>query len=86
MTTNLKRPRAKQREFAIYSQSVFQLVSEMEEPLREAVNLVHVISIANVSDGDLEAVGFVATAARARLNAISGTLKKLFVICRKFQD
>lgn len=64
-------------------QSVFDLTSEMEEPLRYAQQMIHVIGLVDVrEDEDKEAIGLVAQEASVKLQAVSARLRRLFATCR----
>jgi hypothetical protein len=67
----------------VLRKSVFNLASEMEEPLRHAAQMVHVIALVDPShDEDKEAIGLVAQEAGERLQAVSDTVRDLFAMCR----
>jgi hypothetical protein len=61
---------------------VYQLTSEMEEPLRHAMQMVRLIGLIEPhEDEDLEAIGYVAHDAATKLHAVSDRLKDLFAAC-----
>ena len=61
---------------------VYQLTSEMEEPLRHALQMVRLIGLVDPhEDTDLEAIGYVAHEAAAKLHAVNDRLKDLFAAC-----
>lgn len=62
--------------------SVFQLTSEMEEPLRHALQMVRLIGLVDPQDDeDKEAIGYVAHEAATKLHAVSSRLRDLFAAC-----
>ena len=62
--------------------SVFQLTSEMEEPLRHALQMVRLIGLVDPQDDeDKEAIGYVAHEAATKLHAVSIRLRDLFAAC-----
>lgn len=62
--------------------SVLQLTSEMEEPLRHALQMVRLISLVDPQDDDdKEAIGYVAHEAATKLHAVSSRLRDLFAAC-----
>jgi len=62
--------------------SVYQLTAEMEEPLRHALQMVRLIGLVDPHDGeDMEAIGYVAHEAAAKLHAVNDRLKDLFAAC-----
>lgn len=62
--------------------SVYQLSSEMEEPLRHALQMVRLIGLVNPhDDDDMEAIGYVAHEAASKLHAVHDRLKDLFAAC-----
>jgi len=62
--------------------SVYQLSSEMEEPLRHALQMVRLIGLIEPhEDEDMEAIGYVAHEAATKLHAVSDRLKDLFAAC-----
>lgn len=64
--------------------SVFQIASEMEEPLRHALQMVRLVSLVDPQDDeDKEAIGFVAHEACARLKTVSERLRDLFAACNE---
>jgi hypothetical protein len=63
-------------------ESVYQLTSEMEEPLRHALQMVRLIEIVDPQDDqDKEAIGYVAHEAAAKLHTVSSRLRDLFTAC-----
>ena len=61
---------------------VFTLTSEMEEPLRHALQMVRLIGLVDArEDEDKEAIGFVAHEAAVRLHTVSERLRALFAAC-----
>ncbi len=62
--------------------NVFQLTSEMEEPLRHALQMVRLIGLVDPQDDeDKEAIGYVAHEAATKLSAVSSRLRDLFAAC-----
>ncbi|HWA90699.1 MAG TPA: hypothetical protein VG889_11725 [Rhizomicrobium sp.] len=63
-------------------ESVYQLSSEMEEPLRHALQMVRLIGLVDPQDDeDMEAVGLVAHEAATKLHTVSSRLRDLFAAC-----
>lgn len=63
-------------------ESVYLLTSEMEEPLRHALQMVRLIGLVDPhQDEDKEAIGFVAHEAANRLHTVSDRLRALFAAC-----
>lgn len=63
-------------------ESVFLLSSEMEEPLRHAMQMVRLIGLVDPKDDDdKEAIGFVAHEAVMKLHAVTDRLRELFAAC-----
>ena len=62
--------------------SVFLLTSEMEEPLRHALQMVRLIGLVDPKDDDdKEAIGFVAHEAVLKLHTVTDRLRELFATC-----
>jgi hypothetical protein len=62
--------------------SVFFLTSEMEEPLRHALQMVRLIGLVDPKDDDdKEAIGFVAHEAAVKLHTVTDRLRELFATC-----
>jgi hypothetical protein len=62
--------------------SVFVLTSEMEEPLRHALQMVRLIGLVDPKDDDdKEAIGFVAHEAALKLHTVTDRLRELFATC-----
>lgn len=62
--------------------SVFVLTSEMEEPLRHALQMVRLIGLVDPKDDDdKEAIGFVAHEAVLKLHTVTDRLRELFATC-----
>ena len=84
MATKPKRLRSKARGNNKLSGNIFRLVSEMEDPLREATQLVHLLSLVDPKEGDdLESIAFVATKAQGYLMCLNNTLRNLFSVTRR---
>jgi hypothetical protein len=63
-------------------ENVFALTSEMEEPLRHALQMVRVLGLINPhEEEDREAIGYVAHEAAHKLAAVSDGLRALFAAC-----
>ena len=63
-------------------ENVYQLSSEMEEPLRHALQMVRLIGLVDLRDDeDKEAIGYVAHEAATKLHAVSSRLRDLFAAC-----
>ncbi len=79
--TSLKARRAPVAQEALRD-SVFVLTSEMEEPLRHALQMVRLIGLVDPKDDDdKEAIGFVAHEAVVKLHAVTDRLRELFATC-----
>jgi hypothetical protein len=79
-----KSARSKTFDSVKFAETIFRLLSEMEEPLREASHLVRIISLVDSKhDGDQASITFVATKAETHLSAASATLRSLYAVCRK---
>jgi hypothetical protein len=62
---------------------VFQLISAMEEPLQEATQLVHLLTLTAAKESDDQgAVAFVATKIEMRLHDVAGSMRGIFAACR----
>ncbi|HEX4860083.1 MAG TPA: hypothetical protein VFV07_02525 [Rhizomicrobium sp.] len=78
---NARKPAREPRGEAL-RESVFLLSSEMEEPLRHAMQMVRLIGLVDPKDDDdKEAIGFVAHEAVMKLHAVTDRLRKLFAAC-----
>ena len=83
MATKFERTRSKARKIDVFEEAVFGLVSEMEEPLREATHFVHALSLITSHDvEDSDSIAFISVNAEMRLKILSTTLRKLFDLCR----
>jgi hypothetical protein len=79
--TNARKPAGEPRGEAL-RESVFLLSSEMEEPLRHAMQMVRLIGLVDPKDDDdKEAIGFVAHEAVMKLHAVTDRLRELFAAC-----
>ena len=78
----MAKPARKAPETAQLRESVYLLTSEMEEPLRHALQMVRLIGLVDAKDDeDKEAIGFVAHEAAVKLNAVTDRLRELFAAC-----
>ncbi len=79
---NKARPNKSESRGERLRESVFQLTSEMEEPLRHATQMVRLIGLVDPKDDDdKEAIGFVAHEAVLKLHAVTDRLRALFAAC-----
>jgi len=63
-------------------ESVYAITCEMEEGLRQAVQLVRLIGLVDPTDDeDKEAIGYVAHEAGVKLEAVTERLRALFAAC-----
>ena len=78
-----KSPEPPRRSQDSLRENVFALTSEMEEPLRHALQMVRVLGLINGQEAeeDREAIGFVAHEAAHKLAAVSDGLRALFAVC-----
>jgi hypothetical protein len=67
----------------VLTETVFRLVSQTEEPLQEAMHLVHMLSLVDPKDSDdLQSIAFVGTKVEAHLREVKQALLGLFAACR----
>ena len=75
-------PVAREKRGEALRDRVFVLTSEMEEPLRHALQMVRLIGLVDPKDDDdKEAIGFVAHEAALKLHTVTDRLRELFATC-----
>jgi hypothetical protein len=82
MAKKSNRSRAQVHKFDALSEAVFRLANDIEEPLREAIHLVHVLSLLDTKDDEHEAIAFVANRAETLLKSAKEPLLRIFSVCR----
>jgi hypothetical protein len=81
-STSRKAPAARKARGEALRDSVFLLTSEMEEPLRHALQMVRLIGLVDPKDDDdKEAIGLVAHEAAVKLHTVTDRLRELFATC-----
>jgi hypothetical protein len=79
-----RRRRAPSKACKALRDAVFAVASDMEEPLRLALGMVHVIGLVDTyRDEDKGAIGLVAQEAASRLGVVSNSLRALLAACRE---
>jgi hypothetical protein len=79
-----RKSQAKAGDRDVFLAVVRRLISEMEEPPREASHLAHVLSLVNAAEGpDLESISFTATKVRQQIRSVEKILRLLFAAAER---